>query len=102
MISRGAMGAAQPWLKWAILTVPVLPFGFLGLLILGVTGALASRWRSRLARAARASGVIAAYRESTDSDGDTFYYPVVRGRRASGESFEFESEGSQRTPSPPV
>jgi hypothetical protein len=96
------MSGTQPWLRWAILTVPVVLFGLLGLLILAVTGALALRWRSRLARAVRVLGKIASYRQSTDSDGDTWYYPQVRGQRPSGESFEFESAGSQRTPSPPA
>jgi len=88
------------WLKYAIVTVPVLAFGVLGAIVLAVAGVVALRRRGQFARATRVPAIIASYRESTDSDGYTCFFPRVRGTRPSGEAFEFESSGSSLNPSP--
>src|SRR5262245_6972151 len=88
-------------LRYLVITVPLLIFGFLGVAVLAVAAGFAMRHRSRLARAVRVPGVIVSYREVVDSEGPTFFVPRVSAKRPSGEPFDFESGGSYRQPSPP-
>lgn len=53
-------------------------------------------------KAVEAEGIIVDFKNRTDNDGDTYYYPVVEYRTDEGIRYSFESDAGSRTPKYPV
>jgi Protein of unknown function (DUF3592) len=102
MAEQEARGIAQDVLGlWIFDAALVLWTGF-GLLVLAIAAAFALRKWRRWNGAEHLSGTIVSYRAAADAEGGENFYPVVRGTRPTGESFEFESPVYRMRPDPPA